>query len=74
MKYLDYEFTGDEIETMDVVLNDLKDKSPQWLSDLTHSERPWKDARKGYAPGEPCSEVISKEDMRQYYGGLLAIE
>lgn len=73
-EYLDYDFTDNEIETMDVVLNDLKDKSPQWLSDLTHSERPWKDARKGYAPGEPCSEVISKEDMRQYYGGLLAIE
>lgn len=59
------------IESMDIVINDYADKSPQWLSDSTHNEAPWRDARKGYAPGEPCNVVIEKEAMRQYYGGLI---
>lgn len=63
-------FAPEFIETMDVVIKEYKDKTPQWLSDLTHSERPWQDARKGYAPGEPCSNIIDKESMRDYYGGL----
>ena len=73
-EYADYAFTETELETMDCVLHDLKDKSPQWLSDLTHSERPWIEARRGYAPGDPCDKIIDKESMRQYYGGLTAIE
>ena len=66
----DYPFDRDQLETMNAVLRDLKDKSPQWLSDLTHSERPWKEARAGCAPGEACNNVIEKEVMQEYYGGL----
>lgn len=67
--------SGEEIapyfkESMDVVISEYGDKSPQWLSDLTHSEMPWKKARKGCAPGDYCSNIIEKEDMRQYYSGL----
>ena len=64
------EFTHDEVETMDIVLSTYGDKEPQWLSDLTHSELPWKEARRGYPPGALCSNVVSKESMQQYYGGL----
>ena len=32
-------------ETIDAVLDYYGDKHPQWLSDLTHAEAPWKDAR-----------------------------
>ena len=64
------EFEDNLRETMDIVINEYKDKSPQWLSDLTHSESPWQNARQGFAPGESCSEVIDKEDMQIYYGGL----
>ena len=63
-------FTGEEKETMNVVLKDLGGKSPQWLRDLTHLERPWTEARKGYAPGEICNNIIDKEIMQDYYGGL----
>lgn len=63
-------FDKDSIETMDAVIRDYGDKSPQWLSELTHSEAPWIEARKGCSPGEYCSAVIDKESMRQYYGGL----
>ncbi len=66
----DYHFEKDEIETMDAVLDYYGDKEPQWLSELTHKELPWKEARAGFALGEPCSNVISKESMQQYYGGL----
>lgn len=69
-KYKYDKFTGEEKETMNVVLKDLGGKSPQWLRDLTHLERPWKEARKGYAPGEICNNIIDKEIMQDYYGGL----
>jgi uncharacterized phage-associated protein len=65
-------FTDDEIETMDNVLAYYADKSPQWLSNLTHLELPWQLARKGTPIGAPSSAVISKDSMQQYYGGLGA--
>lgn len=70
-KYKYNGFTDDEKETMDIVINDLGEKDSQWLSDLTHSERPWKEARAGCLPGERCSNVISKEVMQDYYSGLI---
>ena len=66
----DADFTRDEIETIEAVLDTYNDKSPQWLSDKTHSERPWKEARGSTAPGYPCSVVISKELIQDYYSGL----
>ena len=64
------DFSENEIETMDAVLDYYGDKDPQWLSELTHKERPWKEARRGYAPGAYCNKVITKESMQDYYGGL----
>ena len=64
------DFDEDALETMNMVLNYYGDKEPQWLSELTHKEAPWKEARKGIADGLPCSNVISKDSMQQYYGGL----
>ena len=66
----DYDFSEDQIATMDAVLDYYGDKEPQWLSELTHKELPWKAARAGCAPGEYCNNVISKESMQYYYGGL----
>lgn len=66
----DYEFSKDEIETMNAVLNYYGDKEPQWLSELTHKELPWKETRTGVPMGAPCNKVILKENMQQYYGGL----
>lgn len=42
----------------------------QWLSQLTHMEAPWNEARKGIPAGAGCSNIISKESMAMYYGGL----
>lgn len=66
----DYNFSQDAIETMDSVLSFYKDKEPQWLSELTHKDAPWKEARQGIPNGASCSNVISKDSMQQYYGGL----
>lgn len=66
----DYSFNDNEIETMDIVLGYYGDKEPHWLSELTHKEAPWKEARKGVADGLPSNNIISKDSMQQYYGGL----
>ena len=42
----------------------------QWLSRLTHMEDPWNEARKGIPSGMRCANVITKESMAMYYGGL----
>lgn len=62
--------TQQQKETIDAVLTFYGDKGSQWLSDLTHMERPWIDARDGLAPGERCNREISHSSMAEYYGSL----
>ena len=65
-----YDFTSDQLETIDKVIEYYGDKEPQWLSDLTHKEAPWLEARGDVPPGMRCNNVIPKESMQEYYGGL----
>lgn len=44
------------------------------LENLSHSEEPWENARKGYGTFEPSSEIISALDMREYYNSLVSGE
>ena len=37
------------------------------LEELTHAELPWQEARAGLRPSQPCTNIISKESMRDYY-------
>lgn len=62
--------TKKQTETIDSILEYYGSKTSQWLSDLTHKEEPWKNARIGYEPGEICSEEISQASMAEYYGSL----
>jgi uncharacterized phage-associated protein len=57
-------------ETVDAVLGFYGPRSAQWLSDLTHSEEPWKAARRGVADGERGDAVISLDTMMEYYSSL----
>ena len=57
-------------ETIDKVLDFYNKKTAQWLSELTHKESPWKDARKGLFPGQRGSAKISHASMVEYYSGL----
>jgi uncharacterized phage-associated protein len=60
-----------ERETVDAVLKSYDDKSGFYLSESTHRERPWMDARKGLAPGEVGDREITLAAMRDYYRGLV---
>jgi len=62
--------TGSQQETVDAIIDSYADKSSQWLSDLTHSEDPWRDARAGLAPGQRGNREISHSSMAEYYGSL----
>lgn len=63
--------TESNIETIKAILKHYGNKSPHFLSELTHKEQPWKETRKDTPLGEPSQNVISKEAMQQYYGGLI---
>jgi len=64
-------FTPDQKETIDMVVDHYGKKTSVWLSELTHSEKPWLDARKGLAPGQRGSNEITRAAMAEYYGALL---
>ncbi|HEX9737104.1 MAG TPA: type II toxin-antitoxin system antitoxin SocA domain-containing protein [Thermoanaerobaculia bacterium] len=62
--------TDKQRETVDAVLDFYGGRSSQWLSDLTHLEAPWRDARAGLAPGERGSREITHAAMAEYYSSL----
>lgn len=57
-------------ETIDAIIKAFGKKSAQWLSDQTHSERPWLDARNGLDDSERGDHEISLDTMSEYYGSL----
>ena len=62
--------TPTQRETIDAVLEAYGDKYSQWLSDLTHLEAPWREARQGLAEGERGHREIPLSAMADYYGSL----
>ena len=60
----------DARDTVDSVLMYYGNKHPRWLSDLTHMESPWRDARHGIADGERGSREITHAAMAEYYLSL----
>jgi uncharacterized phage-associated protein len=56
--------------TIDAVLKFYGDKTSQWLSDLTHAEAPWRNARQGLPRGAVCKNEITTAAMAEYYGSL----
>lgn len=62
--------TDSEKDSIDTVLSFYGDKSSQWLSDLTHSETPWKSAREGLATDERGNREITIRTMAEYYESL----
>ncbi len=57
-------------ETIDVVLKDYEKLTTQQLSDMTHDEKPWQEARKGLSSGERGNRIITKASMAEYYSSL----
>ena len=63
--------TNNQKKSIDIVLQDYGDKSSQWLSELTHLEDPWKEARKGLLPNERGNHEISQASIAEYYTSIL---
>jgi len=59
-----------EKDTIKAVLGHYGSKEAQWLSDLSHLEKPWNQARKGKKPGENSTREISHAAMVEYYSSL----
>lgn len=66
--------TDDEAETIDIVLDAYGDKPAHWLSELTHREAPWRDARAraGLNDGQRGNAQITTQSMYEYYDGLTS--
>lgn len=64
--------TESEVATVREVVRFYGVHDPQWLSELTHREAPWRDARSGLADVERSSAVISHEAIRSYYCAINA--
>lgn len=60
-----------EAGTVEAVLKTYGHRPGYWLSELTHRERPWVEARQGLANGERGNRPITHEAMADYYSSLL---
>lgn len=58
------------LETIDAVIRDYGGYSAQYLSDLTHMETPWQQARSGHTEDQTSTSVISHDAMADYYQNL----
>ncbi|NJK73421.1 MAG: DUF4065 domain-containing protein [Richelia sp. CSU_2_1] len=67
----DGEFEEDELEVLEEVWNAYGELSAKHLAELTHSEMPWLNARKGLEPAETSTNIISHDDMKDCYSSLV---
>jgi uncharacterized phage-associated protein len=65
------EFREEIVQHLNDVMDAYGGLSAYQLEKLTHSEDPWKNARRGLPPDEPSNAVIPHEDMRRYYRARL---
>jgi uncharacterized phage-associated protein len=63
--------TDPERETVDAVLKAYAKMDAHQLSNLTHSERPWIEAREGVPTGRRSTAVISRATMLEFYNDVL---
>lgn len=57
----------DEIISIRSALQAFRDMTGAELSELTHSEAPWRDARRGLAPTARSNNVIPDAGIRRFY-------
>lgn len=60
------------LEILNAVYNTYGHYSGDQLERLTHSEDPWKNARIGFDVLQPCTNAITIESMREYYGKIYS--
>lgn len=62
-----HELSDNERRVIDLVVKSFGIYSGKVLEEITHGEKPWKDARINCLPGESSNEVISKETIKKYF-------
>lgn len=65
-----YELSDTEKRLIDDVLSVYGDQDPEWLSDLSHSEMPWKETRGNLSSTARSCKVISTTLIEEYYSGI----
>jgi len=64
--------TTAEVETVDAVLESYGDMDAHQLSNLTHSEPPWAEARAGVTEGSRGNSEINLATMHEFFEELTA--
>lgn len=59
-----------ERENVEKILGFYGSKTAQWLSNLTHQENPWLDARGDLPVGAASNAVIPQAAIHEYYSSL----
>ncbi|ULG71164.1 Panacea domain-containing protein [Macrococcus brunensis] len=62
--------SNEQIELIDSVLETYDELSGNELEALTHSERPWLNKRVGLEEMDASRNIISTDDMREYYKSI----
>lgn len=70
-KHQDVKEISDKIELINNVLQKYISFSSLQLELLSHSEEPWKEARKGLSPIDKGNNVIKKETISKYFKSLI---
>jgi uncharacterized phage-associated protein len=66
--------TKSQKDTIDAVLKSYGKYTGQQLSNLTHSEEPWRAARKGLEVGERGHNKIELDCIAEFYSALYAVQ
>ncbi|QFI40247.1 DUF4065 domain-containing protein [Moritella marina ATCC 15381] len=61
------EIADDVEDVLLQVVESYGEASAKTLERMTHSDKPWIDARGSLAPEERCNNVISKADIKSYF-------
>ena len=67
------QLVSEQIELINEVIGMYKNESGMALESITHQQAPWINARKGLPYYAKCENIISKEDMRNYFRSLVEI-
>ncbi len=61
------DFDEDVLDVLEQVLEAYGNVSAKTLEHMTHQDQPWKEARGSLSPEARCSNIMSKEKIREYF-------
>lgn len=65
-------FTHEQQAFLNSILEVYMPYSGTQLEEMTHGEKPWQDARKGYSDSQRCEQEISEKTMMEFYSARVA--